>query len=198
MVALPAFRQAFPELHAAGGLASALSVAARETVGVRLLAPRVAFLDVDGGPGGPERQPAEESHEAEAGEAVEHERGYGQARAWFSPLPLRPPAFPGRSVHRCMVGKCDLSSAAASAISGLGAASAKIDRAAATVAAAGARASDTVEISDAARKGGGMDDVKALVDMRMARYELAAEVRVLRTVDEMSDDLKHLAASRKR
>ncbi|HVU03655.1 MAG TPA: hypothetical protein VHE30_17975 [Polyangiaceae bacterium] len=86
-----------------------------------------------------------------------------------------------------MVGKVGLSSAAEYAVSGLRDASDRADRAAEDVATAGF-AADTVTVSDAARAGAGADDVRGLVDLRMARYQFAAQVAVLRTVDEMSED----------
>ena len=88
-----------------------------------------------------------------------------------------------------MIGKTSLSTAAASAISGIRRASDEMDQAADAVASSGAAASDTVTISAAARAGQGTDTVSALVDMRMARYATAADVSVLRTVDEVSSDL---------
>jgi flagellar basal body rod protein FlgF len=96
-----------------------------------------------------------------------------------------------------MVGKCDLSTASASALSGLRSASDRVDQDASTVAVAGARASDTVNISAAARAGDRMDDVSALVDMRIARYQFAAQVKVLRTVDEMSQDVLGLVSPKR-
>lgn len=88
-----------------------------------------------------------------------------------------------------MIGKASLSTAAASAISGIRRASDQMDQAAETVAASGVAASDTVTISAGAKAGQGTDEVSALVDMRMARYNAAADVSVLRTVDEVSSDI---------
>lgn len=88
-----------------------------------------------------------------------------------------------------MVGKIGLPSAAASAVSGLRRASEQIDRAAVTVAEAGIALSDTVSISSGAREDPAPDAVSALIDMRMARYNAAAQVAVLRTVDEVSSDV---------
>jgi hypothetical protein len=96
-----------------------------------------------------------------------------------------------------MIGKTSLSTAAASAISGIRRASDQMDQAAETVAASGVAASDTVTISADAKAGQGTDAVSALVDMRMARYAAAADVSVLRTVDEVSSDILGIVGRRR-
>lgn len=88
-----------------------------------------------------------------------------------------------------MVGPIGLPYASAAAIAGLKNASDQLDRSADTMVASGAGESDTVTLSAGAKAAPGPDEVGALVDMRMARYNAAAQVSVLRTVDEVSSDL---------
>ncbi|HEX4338404.1 MAG TPA: hypothetical protein VH062_21005 [Polyangiaceae bacterium] len=79
-------------------------------------------------------------------------------------------------------------------MAGIRSASDKLAASANTVVSAGLQAQDTVSVSDAARQaasGGGAPAsiTNALVDLRVARYQSAASIAVLRTGDEMTNDL---------
>jgi len=92
-------------------------------------------------------------------------------------------------------------SAASSALSGIRAASDRLDKSAATVVSAGLEKADTVSLSaesrQAATSGTGTSSiVSGLVDLRVARYQNAASVAVLRSADEMTNDLLSLGRSR--
>lgn len=85
--------------------------------------------------------------------------------------------------------------AALSALAGVRAASERLDNAAANVAAATIPKPDTVTISDggrAAARGGAdgstHDVASAMIDLRVARYQNAASIAVLRSSDEMTRD----------
>ncbi|HVW25586.1 MAG TPA: hypothetical protein VHC69_09460 [Polyangiaceae bacterium] len=85
--------------------------------------------------------------------------------------------------------------AAVSALAGVRAASARLNKAAANVAAASLPQEDTVTISDGARaaaaQGGDTsshDIASAMIDLRVARYQNAASIAVLRTSDEVTED----------
>ena len=82
--------------------------------------------------------------------------------------------------------------AAASALSGIRAASQKLEKASANVAAASEPTGDHVTISEQARTASQGDAeaglTSAMVDLRVARYQNAASVAVLRTSDDMTRD----------
>jgi hypothetical protein len=85
-------------------------------------------------------------------------------------------------------------SATSSALAGIRAASLKLDASAAAVASASLPQGDTVSISAASRSAsaGGADAggiASAMVDLRVARYQNAASVAVLRTADDATRDL---------
>jgi hypothetical protein len=84
--------------------------------------------------------------------------------------------------------------AALSALAGVRAASERFDKAAANVAAATGPREDTVTISDGARAAaansggetGTPDLASAMNDLRVARYQNAASIAVLRTSDDVT------------
>jgi hypothetical protein len=95
-----------------------------------------------------------------------------------------------------------LTSANGAAIAGIRNASDKLDQAAANVARAGFEAEDSVSVSDGARAASRPDTqtgeiATAMVDMRVAKYQQAASVAVLRTSDEMTTDLLTLGGAKK-
>ena len=102
----------------------------------------------------------------------------------------------------CVSGPSSASTSASSAaIAGIRNASDKMDQAAATVARAGFEAEDTVSVSDGARSApkSGTETgqiASAMVDMRVAKYQQAASVAVLRTNDDMTKDLLSLGRSK--
>jgi hypothetical protein len=86
-------------------------------------------------------------------------------------------------------------SVASSGLSGIQQASARVDKAASEVASASLAGSDTVSISDAARNGGSSATPSiegALGDLRIAKYQNAASIAVLKTGDQMTQDLLKL------
>ncbi len=107
-----------------------------------------------------------------------------------------------------MASVCQLSAASASnsAIAGIRNASDKLDQAAADVARAGFQTEDRASLSDAARAprdsaAGGTETGRlagAMVDMRVAKYQQAASIAVLRTSDEMTKDVLSLGSSSRR
>jgi hypothetical protein len=84
-----------------------------------------------------------------------------------------------------------LGTTAAAAYAGIRNANARLAGAAETISRAGTPAADTVTISDAARAARGPegDLVSALTDLTLAPQRSAAAVAVLRTLDEVSEDL---------
>lgn len=84
--------------------------------------------------------------------------------------------------------------AALSALAGVRAASQRLDTAAANVAAASVPREDSVSISDGARAAAASgeatthDVASAMIDLRVARYQNAASIAVLRTTDDVSRD----------
>jgi len=95
-----------------------------------------------------------------------------------------------------MVGASGPSRAAASAVSGIRQAMDRMDAAAGLVADAGGSGSDAVTLSGEAPAPSASDELKPLVDIRMARYAVAAQVSVLRTVDEVSEDVLGIVGRR--
>jgi hypothetical protein len=89
------------------------------------------------------------------------------------------------------VSKIDgLGAAAASAYAGIRNANARLARSADTISRAALPSPDTVTISPEARAASGQDDlVSALTDLRLAPQQSKASVAVLRTLDEMSEEL---------
>ena len=84
--------------------------------------------------------------------------------------------------------------AALSAIAGIRAASSRLDKAAAKVAAASIPQEDTVSISDGARAAAAGGDTtthdvaSAMIDLRVAKYQNATSIAVLRTTDDVTRD----------
>ncbi len=98
------------------------------------------------------------------------------------------------------VSKIDgLGAAAASAYAGIRSANARLAGSADTISRAAFPSPDTVTISDEARAAAsGPDDlVTALTDLRLAPKQTAASVAVLRTLDEMAEDLLSTVGDRK-
>jgi hypothetical protein len=92
-----------------------------------------------------------------------------------------------------------LSSASCAAISGIRDASRRLDLAAVSVARAGVLGEDTVTLSDKARNASAAtqatgDLARAMVDLRVARYQTQSSVAVLRTADDMTRTLEQLGA----
>ena len=83
-----------------------------------------------------------------------------------------------------------IGAAAASAYAGIRDANSRLAGSAATIATAAHR-SDTVTLSDEARADSGAqpDLASALTDLRLAPQQAKASVAVLRTLDEMSEEL---------
>jgi hypothetical protein len=82
--------------------------------------------------------------------------------------------------------------AALSALAGVRAASQRLDKAAANVAAASIPREDTVCISDGARAAAASGDTtthdvaSAMIDLRVAKYQNAASIAVLRASDDVT------------
>jgi flagellar basal body rod protein FlgC len=90
-----------------------------------------------------------------------------------------------------------VSSASASAVSGIRAASERLETGAANLISEMTRqTSDTVSVSAEGRAalGSGSDTgvAQSMVDLRMAKYQNAASIAVFRTADEMTRDLVDL------
>jgi hypothetical protein len=92
-----------------------------------------------------------------------------------------------------------IGAAAASAYAEIRDAGSRLAGSAATIASASLPAADTVTISDAARAAGGSqgDLVSALTELSLAPKQTAASVAVLRTIDEMSEELLRTFGERK-
>jgi hypothetical protein len=90
-----------------------------------------------------------------------------------------------------------IGTAAASAYAGIRDANSRVAGAATTI--AKASSADTVTISDAARAASGSqgDLVSALTDLRLAPKQTAASVAVLRTLDEVSEEILRTFSERK-
>ena len=93
---------------------------------------------------------------------------------------------------------CTAPSAVASALSGINAASRKLDASAAKLVTQGLEQGDTVSLSEASRRasaeGGEVGTIaSAMVDLRVAKYQNAASVAVLRTSDDMTRDVLSIA-----
>src|SRR5262249_29429614 len=106
-------------------------------------------------------------------------------------------------VHGVRMAISSVSSVAASAVTGIRAASRRMDNAAATLSSAVSPppAGDTVTISAASRQaaaGGGESGAVAgaMIDLRVAKYQSAAQVAVLHTADDMTSDLLSLGSSK--
>ena len=92
-----------------------------------------------------------------------------------------------------------LGTAAASAYAGIRNANQRVAGAAATIAQTSLPSADTVTISDASRAAAQPqgDLVSALTDLRLAPKQTAASVAVLRTLDEISEELLRSVGERK-
>jgi hypothetical protein len=92
-----------------------------------------------------------------------------------------------------------LGTTAAAAYAGIRNANARLSGAAETISRAGTPAADTVTISAAARAGRASegDLVSALTDLTAAPHQSAAAVAVLRTLDQVSEDLLDSVGGRK-
>ena len=92
-----------------------------------------------------------------------------------------------------------LGSAAASAYAGIRKANERLAASAATIAQSSVPAADTVTISDAARTARSPegDLVGALTDLTLAPHQTEASVAVLRTIDEVTEDLLRTFGERK-
>lgn len=92
------------------------------------------------------------------------------------------------------------SSATSSAVSGIRAASERLDAAAANLATRSVpRGGDMVSLSAesrAAAVAGPGDVARDVVDLRIAKYQSAASIAVLRTADEMTRELTSLGTRR--
>jgi hypothetical protein len=96
---------------------------------------------------------------------------------------------------------CTAPSAVSSALGGISAASKRLDASAAKLVSEGLERGDTVSLSEAARQastGGGevRSIASAMVDLRIAKYQSAASVAVLRTADDMTRDVLSIAGKR--
>jgi hypothetical protein len=99
-----------------------------------------------------------------------------------------------------IVSKIDgLGAAAASAYAGIQKANERLAGSAATISRALLPSTDTVTISEAARaaQSSEADLVSSLTDLTLAPQQTAASVAVLRTVDEVTDDLLRTVGERK-
>jgi hypothetical protein len=89
-----------------------------------------------------------------------------------------------------------VSSASASALSGIRAASSRLNVGAGKlVSQTTLQHNDTVSVSEEGRvaAGSGSDDIaQGVVDLRLAKYQNAASIAVFRTADEMAQDLVNL------
>jgi hypothetical protein len=89
------------------------------------------------------------------------------------------------------------------AVYGIRGAIERFDAATSNVVRSAAQMSDSTQFSNAALDkargslGSEASLEKGLVDQRLAKHELSADIAVVRAADEMLDDLVHLASSKK-